>query len=40
MVVLKYITAQKDRFDDCMLIYSIVCQIRDKCLDHRNSERD
>lgn len=29
MVVLKYIRAQKDRFDDCLLIYSIVCQIRD-----------
>lgn len=29
MVFLKYIRAQKDRFDDCILIYSIVCQIRD-----------
>lgn len=30
MVVLKYIRAQKDRFDDCMLIYrTIACQIRD-----------
>lgn len=35
MVVLKYITAQKHRFDDCMLIHSIVCQIRDKCSDQR-----
>lgn len=40
MVVLKYIRAQKDRLDDCMLIYSIVCQISDKCSDQRNSERD